>query len=141
MSDYNLLLNSFNKLAEEFMDKMIEFFPYEAKIRGYKITFLTTKKFNNRKPVELFMDSLRPFGYQIVSRDEEFFKQDEYVDTAQNISGKMGLVEHWDNLDDNSKGAIWEYVQSLYMIGMNVLGYKEELKSIMDNYNETVKVT
>jgi hypothetical protein len=137
-NDYNLLLTSFNTLAEEFFDKMIKLFPNEKKIRGYQLGFKAAKKYNNKKPVEMFMNNLLPFGKQIIHRDETFFKQDEYIDHVQNLSGKMGLIKYWDDMSKENQNSIWEYMQSLYMLGMNIIGRKNELMFIMKN-NKTIK--
>ena len=133
MDNNKMLLNSFNVLAEEFFEKMIISFPQEPKIRGYHLGFKTAKKFNNKKPVEMFMSNLMPFGQQIIDKDEDFFKKDDYVDHVQNLSGKMGLVEHWEKVSPENKNSIWEYMQSLYMLGMNIMGLQEELMQIMKN--------
>ena len=133
---YVLLLNSFNKLAEEFFTDMTRSFPREPKVKGYQIAFRAAKKYNNRKPVEMFMENLEPFGIQIINRDEAFFTKSEYVNHVQNLSGKMGLVQYWEDMKPENKNAIWEYMQSLYMLGMNVTGKSEELKTIMNNVNK-----
>ena len=130
-SETQYYLNSFNKLAEEFFDRMSKSFPQEPKIKGYQTAFRTAKKYNNKKPVEMFMSNLMPFGYQIVSKDEEFFRQDKYVDHVQNLSGKMGLNHYWDNMTQENRDSIWEYMQSLYMIGMSAIGRQEELANIV----------
>lgn len=127
----SLLLSAFNKLAEEFFDKMVIAFPQEPKIRGYQLTFLTAKKYNNKKPVEIFMANLLPFGKQIIDKDENFFKQDKYVDHVQNLSGKMGLIQYWDTMDLEHQNSIWEYMQNLYMLGMNAIGKQDELLQML----------
>jgi hypothetical protein len=127
-----MLLNSFNNLADEFFEKMTKSFPQEGKIRGYHAAFRTARKYNNKKPVEMFMTNLIPFGYQIIHKEESFFKKDEYVDHVQSLSGKMGLLQYWETMPKQSQIAIWEYMQSLYMLGMNIFGLQEDLKKIMN---------
>lgn len=126
-------LTQFNNCATEFLKKMIHAFPDEKKIQVYLLKFETLKLMNNRKPVEMFMDNMYPFGKQIMTRDEDFFKKDEFVNNAENISGKIGLIDHWDSIDEKTKKSIWEYIQGLYVLGMTCLGREEELRNLLKN--------
>lgn len=121
----------FNNTASEFLSKMSSSFPQETKIREYKLLFDGMRILNSRTPVELFMSNLEPFGEQILTKNELFFKNDEYIKEAENISGKLGLVDIWESIDTPTKGAIWSYIQSLYVIGMKCLGKEEILKALM----------
>lgn len=126
-----IMLNSFNSLAEEFVEKMVASFPNEPKLRGYQATFLTTKRFNNKKPVEFFMSTLMPYGEQILQRNESFFKQDNLVERAQSFSGQTGLTNYWENMSEEDKSSIWEYMQTLYILGMNAIGMSEQLNELL----------
>jgi hypothetical protein len=117
----------FNKQANEFLTKMALTFPNEPKTKTYKYMFEHIKQINMRTPVEIFMENLRPFGLQIMSKNEEFFKEDQYVNHVESISGKMGLIKYWESLPDETKVSIWNYMQVLYVLGMKSLGLKEEL--------------
>lgn len=121
----------FNNYATEFLNKMVQTFPEEKKIQVYLLKFETLKLMNSRKPVEMFMDNIYSFGEQIMTHDEDFFKKDEYINNAENISGKIGLVEHWDSIDEDTKKAIWEYIKGLYILGMACLGKEEELQNLL----------
>lgn len=121
----------FNKLATNFLGSMIVMFPNEMKLKTYLNKFEILKTLNSRKPVEMFMESMIPFGSQIISRDEDFFKKDEYINNAENISGKIGLVDHWESLDSETKDKIWTYINSLYILGLNCLYPELDTSSIV----------
>jgi hypothetical protein len=123
--------NNFNNHAELFLRRMQETFPEEPKIKLYRQKFEMVRTINSRKPVELFMENLKPFGEQILSENEIFFKQDECVGSAENISGKMGLIKYWDSLNDVTKKSIWEFTKGLYVLGMSCLGHSDELQELM----------
>mgnify|MGYP003506326394 CR=1 FL=1 len=125
----------FNNYAVEFLNKMIQTFPTETKIQVYLLKFETLKLMNSRKPVEMFMDNMYPFGEQIMSNNEDFFKKDEFVNNAENISGKIGLVDHWDSTDEKTKASIWEYMKGLYVLGMSCLGKEAELQQLLIKIN------
>ena len=58
---------------------------------------------NSKKPVEMFMENMYDFGEKILRRDENFFKKDEFVNNAESISGKMGLITYWDSINARQK--------------------------------------
>ena len=122
----------FNEQAEEFLLKMIKTFPTEQKTRDMKFYFDLVRATDSKKPVSMFMESLEPYGLQIMSKDEEFFMKDQYVNTVESMSGKLGLIEHWAALLPETKNAIWSYFQILYVLGMQTFGKKEELKQVLN---------
>ncbi len=126
------MYSQFNKMAMEFLLKMEKSFPNETKISVYRKKYEMLQSINAKKPVEMFMESMLPFGEQILSKNELFFQQDEFVDSAENISGKIGLVKYWENMEQYTKDAIWEYMQGLYILGMGSLGYSDELKIMIN---------
>jgi hypothetical protein len=125
----------FNDQAIEFLSRMIVTFPSEVKIRQYKLLFEHIKSSDNKKPVEMFMSSLEPYGFQIMSKDEKFFKSNECVNKAESISGRLGLIDVWESIPKDTKNSIWSYIQNLYVIGMKALGKDEDLKAIIKLVN------
>jgi len=127
----NHMHSQFNDLAETFLSRMQETFPNESKIKIYRQQFGLVQSMNSKKPVEMFMENMFPFGEKILRRDEMFFKKDEFVGAAESISGKMGLIAYWDSINEQTKNNIWEYIQGLYILGMASLGYQKELQEMM----------
>jgi len=125
------MFKQFNDLASTFLSRMEETFPQEPKVKLYRQQFALVQGMNSRKPVEMFMENMMPFGEKILSRDEQFFKQDEFVNAAESISGKMGLIKYWDTLNDKTKNSIWEYIQGLYILGMASMNMQKELQEII----------
>lgn len=130
-------LSEFNTLAHKFLSVMEKTFPDEKKITLYKLTFEAIRKTSEQKPVEMFMENLSGFGVQIMQKDEKFFQNDQYVKSVENISGKIGLIKYWDDMNDTSKETIWEYVQSLYALGMLALGRIDEFREIVEIVNKS----
>jgi hypothetical protein len=128
-----LEIKKFNETALEFLTKMELSFPHEKKISSYKIMFIGLKAINYKDPVKIFMINMEPYGVQIMSRNEHFFKDDQFVDSAENLSGQLGLTEYWDNLPVITKDAIWNYIQMLYVLGMQCIDKKAELQKIINN--------
>jgi hypothetical protein len=126
----------FNTQALEFLSKMVVTFPNETKLRQYKLQFETLQKINSRKPVELFMYYIEDDGLHIMTKNEQFFKQDNYVNSAESFSGSLGLVEIWDSIPEDTKNSMWAYMQTLYVLGMKALKKDEKLKQILQQINK-----
>jgi hypothetical protein len=125
-------IEQFNLLAEEFAQKMIKTFPNEKKLAVWYVHFKTTKQISPKTPVEYFMQSLMPYGVQIMTRDAKFFKENrDMVDYAESFSNRSGLTNIWDDCSEEVKDSIWGYMQSLYVLGMTGLGYHDQLQTVL----------
>jgi len=135
-SNNNLVyISQFNKQSHEFLSKMEATFPDEEKIKKYKFMFDGIKQLSPKTPVEMFMTNLQSFGVQIMSKDETFFKNDQYVNNVESMSGKLGLVDRWNNIPTETKNSIWNYMQILYVLGMKSLDRLDELSEIIKIVN------
>ena len=121
----------FNEHAKEFLSKMKETFPEETKIQEYIIMFSLLEKMDPTQPVKMFMETLKPYGMQIMKKDENYFKKDQYVGKAESISGKIGLIDHWNSISNEVKESIWSYMQILYVSGMGAIGATNELQDLL----------
>lgn len=115
------VLEEFNKTLDEFINKMILQFPQETKLKTYYSAFKVTKMYDKTMPIKIYMGGCLQFSDQIKSRDTEFFaKRKAFVNKiaqASSFTDDTGLVNYWENLSDNSKNAIWDYVQTLFVMG------------------------
>ena len=125
---------SFNDHAKLFLKRMHETYPQEKKIIEYRAKFDFVSSLDMKKPVEMFMESMDSYGEQILSENEDFFKDSYFVNKAESISQKMGLIKYWEGMNTETKKTIWEYIQGLYIMGMGIQGRHEELKK---NINKT----
>lgn len=120
-SSHIKIVDEFNKTLDEFINKMIIQFPEEPKLKTYYSAYKVTKMYDKTMPIKIFMGGCLQFSTQIKSRDTEFFaKRKGFVNKLQqasSFSDDIGLVNYWDNLSNNSKKAIWDYIQTLYVMG------------------------
>ena len=121
----------FNELAEEFLNKMIKTFPDEKKLAVYMMHFNTAKRFSSKKPAEFFTGPMIPYAYELMTKNEKFFKKDDLVNGIESFSEQTGLIDRWDNMTPEVKESIWNYLQSLLVLGMMVLDRQVELQQIV----------
>jgi hypothetical protein len=124
-------LNAFNDVVGEFMEKMIKTFPEEKKLNIWYLHFKTSKAVSKGFPMKYVMESLKDLGYPILTKDERFFKKNEYVEYAEGFSEKTGLVNIWESTSDQVKDSIWQYMQSIYVLGMRCIGEQGTLNDVI----------
>lgn len=125
------VLDKFNKIMEEFIVKMMNNFPEEKKIKTYYHAFKMSRLYNNALPIQIFMGGCLDFTTQIKSRDSEFFiNRSSFVDKcvrASSFASDIGLKERWQTVPEQTKKSIWDYIQTLYVLGEMYINKNNEL--------------
>jgi hypothetical protein len=115
------IVGEFNKTLDEFMNKMIVQFPQEKKLKTYYSAYKVTKMYDSCIPIKIFMGGCLEFEKPIKTRDSNFFTKRKYfmekVVQASSFADDTGLVNYWETLNDKSKDAIWDYIQTLFVMG------------------------
>jgi hypothetical protein len=109
-------VGAFTEMTDQFLDELLKTFPEESGLKKYQSTFDLMKKANPRKCVEVFMNSARQFQNQIMAKNEKFFLENsvEFLDA-------LNIKKWWnDELSDGTKGAIWQYLQTLMILGTTI---------------------
>ena len=109
---------AFCDMMELFCDELIQTFPDEKSFKRYKVTIEMSRKVNPRRVVTTYMDSLAPYAQKLMAKDDTFILED-----AKNIDSisDLNIAGIWTpDLSENTKGAIWQYLQTLYMIGTTI---------------------
>lgn len=103
-------------MMAQFLDELVKTFPEETGLKKYQSTFDLMKKANPRKCVEVFMGSARQFQSQIMAKDEKFF-----LEGSVDFLDALNIKKWWnDELSDSTKGAIWQYLQTLVILGTTI---------------------
>ena len=144
------IICDFNTLLDEFIEKMILQFPQESKLKSYKSAYRVMITCNKTMPIKIAMGGMLSFKEQIKNRDEQFFKKRQtFIDkavTATSFSDDLGLVNYWETLTDTSKTAIWDYIQTLFVLGeMYINNDNEVINNVYElhdslSFNESITV-
>jgi hypothetical protein len=124
-------LATFNEMMEQFLTELVQTFPEEAAIKKYMVAFEMARKANARMCMQEFMASITPYAQNIMARDEKFF-----IEHNEDIPfvNELNLKDHWnDSLSDNTKNAIWQYLQTLYMMGMTINALPEDTLAMIES--------
>jgi len=120
----------FNTVLDEFLCKLINKFN-SNKLKSYRRYLLMITEVDKEMPSHLFMAGCLEYKDKINSRDSDFFiNSDKINNTAKmfgSFSSDTGIKEYWNELNDVTKNSIWEYMQTLFVLG-NVVINKNKKK-------------
>ena len=115
------VVDQFNFVIDEFINKMIVTFPDENKLKTFYAIFKSSKMFQKDIPLQMFMGGSIPFKDQIKNRNAEFFlSRPTFIESCVKVSSfsnDIGLVDQWVKSNEATKTAIWDYFQTLYVLG------------------------
>ena len=73
---------------------------------------------------------------EIISRNDVFFLKDKVITEKANVFGNFsddcGLDTYWNSLSVGTKKAVWDYVQSLFVLGEIIINND---KGLFNKYN------
>ena len=114
-------LKMFNKVVDEFLIELMEFFPENNKIKVQYSLFQTLVKSNARKVPNDFMINSIPYLEKICMKDITFFQgSDNFFLT------RIGFETIWPELSENTKEKIWIYLKTLFSIGSQIIELPQE---------------
>jgi len=126
-------VSAWTEMMIQFLDELISTFPEETAMKKYKTAFELVKKSNPRKCVESYMATITPFQEKVMAKDEDFFLDDSNFDTTGFIKD-LNIKKHWTpELSSNTKDAIWQYLQTLYILGTTITMIPQEALSMIEN--------
>lgn len=121
-------VSAFNDMLEQFLTELMGTFPEETSIKKYHAGFDVLRKSNPKKVVEGFMTAIGPVAQKIMNKDESI------LDDNLEILNELSIKKHWDGgISDNTKGAIWQYLQTLYMLGTTITAIPEDTLNMIED--------
>lgn len=122
-------VQSFNAMLKNFIHELTLTFPEDQTIAMYYDGFDTLVKANARKPLELFMNALSPHAQYIMTKDPALFAQ------PLSLGADLDLKAIWEHpdLSQSSKDAIWQYLQSLFLLATTVSALPPDMLNAIEN--------
>lgn len=120
-------LSAFTNQLMNLINNLCKMYPSDPDLQFSKTSVSLMKKTNPRKLQVLFNKYVRQYENQIMSKDEKFLLENNFVedkqsdmeskadaDYAQSIINN--LRKYWRSMDDESKTNIWKYLQVLMLL-------------------------
>ena len=121
-------VKAFNDMMEQFLNELKQTFPEEKAIIKYSTAFDLMRKSNPRQCVNGFMESISEITNKIMAKDDSFLTSGDGFIEDINIS------KYWnDDLSQGTKDAIWQYLQTLNVLGMTITSIPAEALSTIEN--------
>ena len=125
-------VQAFIGLLEEFLVELKDTFPEEKKIKVYYNSFKTMKKINPRAILEGFMAEATKRSDMIVNRNEAYF-----LDGNDEFMNELNVSKWWtSDLSSSTKDAIWQHINTLYVIGTTLTSVPTEVLSSIESVAE-----
>lgn len=122
-------VTAFNDMMGQFLTELHSAFPEEKGLKKYMAAFELMRGANGRMVVEGFMANISPHVEKINARDETFFlEQADKIDFLKDIN----LAQCWPKASEGTRGAIWQYIQTLYMLGTTITAIPPETLSMIE---------
>lgn len=123
-------VTAFNDMMGQFLMELHKTFPEEKGLKKYITAFELVRDTNPKKIVNKFMTNISPHVDKISARDESLFLEDSgELEFMQGIN----IKDCWPKASDGTRDAIWQYLQTLYMLGTTITSIPAETLSMIEN--------
>lgn len=93
-------------------------------------SFDLLKSTNPRLVVDGYMKGVSPYADKISAKDETFL-----LEEIENIEflKELDIKRYWTKMSEGTKGATWQYIQTLYMLGTTITALPADTLSQIEN--------
>ena len=122
-------VTAFNDMMGQFLVELHKTFPEEKGIKKMMTSFDVLKSTNPRLVVDAFMKGVTPYAEKISSKDDSFLlKEIETIDFLKDLN----IKSYWERMSANTKGATWQYIQTLYMLGTTITSIPDDTLKMIE---------
>lgn len=124
-------VQAFTELMDQFIQELRATFPEDTSIKKWYNAFDLMKGSNSKGVMEIFMSNVSPYSQQLMAKDDTFFVSDA------KIVKDLNLKNLWtSDLSQNTKEAIWKYLQTLFMMGTTIQAVPPEMMQSIETMAE-----
>lgn len=122
-------VTAFNDMMAQFLVELHKTFPEEKGIKKMMTSFDMLKTTNPRLVVDGFMNGVSPYADKISTKDDSFLlKEMKTIDMLKDLD----VAKNWDTMSEGTKAAIWQYLQTLYMLGTTITSIPADTLSMIE---------
>lgn len=123
-------VSAFNDMMSQFLVELHKTFPEEKGIKKMLTSFDLLKSTNPRLVVDGYMNGVSPYADKISAKDETFLLEEiENIDFLK----ELDIKRYWSKMSEGTKGATWQYLQTLYMLGTTITALPADTLSQIEN--------
>lgn len=123
-------VSAFNDMMEQFLEELVQTFPDEPAMKKYQASFDLLRKANARVCLENFMHGVNPYAQYIMAKNDAFFLEHS---SEMEFLNDLNIKKVWTpELSTNTKDAIWQYIQTLYILGTTISALPEDTLNMIE---------
>lgn len=120
---------AFNEMMEQFLTELNLTFPENKAVVKFQSSFEVIKRTHPSHVLDSFMSCVKPYGKKIMAKDETFITVD--ADSIEFLQG-IDLKNMWGESSDTTKSAIWQYLQTLLVIGTTIQSLPKDTLTMIE---------
>ncbi len=114
-------VQAFNTMLKNFLEELADVFPEETQITTFLEGFDALVALSPRGPMEMFVDAVAPHSTLAMAKNPELFKKLKFP-------GGIDFDKLWSSdVSDNTREAIWQYINLLFLLGTTVRSLPTEM--------------
>lgn len=122
-------VSAFNDMMGQFLVELHKSFPDEKSVKKILTSFDLIRTTSPRLIVDGFMSSVTPHADRISAKDEDFI----LVHSPEiEFLKEIDLIGLWSRMNEGTKAAVWQYLQTLYILGTTIQSVPEETLSMIE---------
>jgi len=126
-------IEHFNHYLKLFVQNiMTTFSEYTEVLETYYTPLLENDKCNDDKYVKRFMIKMKDYKNEIANKEESIFN--ESICVLKNVD--FNVLWQSEELSQTNKNKIWEYLQTLFVLGDTIVSTSNQVKELLENLNE-----
>ena len=114
-------VQAFNTMLKNFVEELVDVFPEERQIRVFLDGFDSLVTLNATAPMDMFLDAISPHSGLAMAKDPRLFDKLQFP-------GGIDFKKLWAaDISDNTRAAIWQYINLLFVLGTTVRSMPPEM--------------
>jgi hypothetical protein len=126
-------VNAFNEMMDQFLTELNLTFPENKAVIKFQAAFELLRQTAPSQILDNFMGSVKPYGAKIMAKDDSFITIDSKDIEAL---GEIDLGAMWAESSDTTKSAIWQYVQTLFILGTTIKSFPKDTLNMIEQMAE-----
>lgn len=123
-------VNAFNEMMDQFLTELNLTFPENKSVMKVQSAFEIVKRTNPSHVLDNFMKSVKPYSKKIMSKDDTFITRDSNdIEFLHDID----IISMWSDSSDATKSAIWQYLQTLVVLGTTIQSLPKDTLSMIED--------
>jgi hypothetical protein len=126
-------VNAFNDMMEQFLTELNLTFPDNKAVIKFQASFELVRATKPSAILDGFMDTVQPYVKKIMNKDDTFI-----TDDSKNVNSisDIDLDSLWVNCSDQTKGAIWQYMHTLVILGTTIKSFPADTLTMIEQLAE-----